>query len=808
MKIGEDKDGTPSSMQEVDSNNQVVTRVKKTAQIERNIKTENNNMVATKRRRSKRKKVEKLTESKDNDDPNNFGIIDDGDDDYNDDEEKNANVEIEDRLYDSARKTKHHQKRRKRQKKDNVNTPPKKLKPDEIQHKCPHCERIFKTKLGLRYHINNYVCRIEKCTDPRIIKAKKRNSETTLQNRTCPYCKTVFANCSGRNYHVTHKVCQKTNALVFVKARVKLGKDPQVRSPMKVPVRPKTKSQAKSKVTLWRTLSPGDQFDTSFGIVEVVKDDRAVPTANVPKNIFQLSRAYGKSKSYEERRETTEFTKQSGKLRVRRNNINALYEKKGKANRRSIFQAYFDGDPEYMKVVLSANNTLVTGSECNQQGSESSHNKQKGGKAINPRDPPESFPDRIVECVTVTDQRSYALGEGKDVIQRNSKCQGTMFLQRRLLTKLYNKDDLVRHCPHCGKNFTSLAPWKTHVERKACKEKAVFDQKKREEIKTRIEREMHDLIRFPTIRKYPMKRNFSGKRKKRNRKPERSIYPEVALGLGFKLVTKPLPAVDNGGNVVIQEDKQPLIETTYDPFVEPSLVLQNLQLEFENQQRKANDQKYGGMYPAVFKALKFKLPRKKRAIKNVKKVIRRKQAVKLKSPPAPKPIPPAIDTRALADEADSGRYPSISRYKGDTHDKLCVLCKMGGNLLCCSFCHRAEHLDCIREKFTIKTPDVGEDIMCHKCIQIIIGRRARAEKRRLQKQQVFHEDLKQKDHNSENGTKIPAKGKEYEYMTSTAHEVNELVELLKDSQLRLRQSIETTTMSKIRRGLISGTFDS
>lgn len=183
MKIGEDKDGTPSSMQEVDSNNQVVTRVKKTAQIERNIKTENNNMVATKRRRSKRKKVEKLTESKDNDDPNNFGVIDDGDDDYNDDEEKNANVEIEDRLYDSARKTKHHQKRRKRQKKDNVNTPPKKLKPDEIQHKCPHCERIFKTKLGLRYHINNYVCRIEKCTDPRIIKAKKRNSETTLQNR-------------------------------------------------------------------------------------------------------------------------------------------------------------------------------------------------------------------------------------------------------------------------------------------------------------------------------------------------------------------------------------------------------------------------------------------------------------------------------------------------------------------------------------------------------------------------------------------------------------------------------------------------
>ena len=49
--------------------------------------------------------------------------------------------------------------------------------------KCPHCEKILKTKKGLQYHIDNYVCRIDECTDPKIFATskstpnKKRNTE-------------------------------------------------------------------------------------------------------------------------------------------------------------------------------------------------------------------------------------------------------------------------------------------------------------------------------------------------------------------------------------------------------------------------------------------------------------------------------------------------------------------------------------------------------------------------------------------------------------------------------------------------------
>jgi hypothetical protein len=133
-----------------------------------------------------------------------------------------------------------------------------------------------------------------------------------------------------------------------------------------------------------------------------------------------------------------------------------------------------------------------------------------------------------------------------------------------------------------------------------------------------------------------------------------------------------------------------------------------------------------------------------------------------------------------------------------------VICKKDGDLLCCNFCHLAEHLKCIRQRFTIKNPEADEDFMCHKCIQTILARRNRAEKRRLEKQ-VNTENKIQRELLSET-RKNPGEGNEYHYMAAQAQDVNELVELLKDSQLRLRQSIETSKMNNIRRRIISGVY--
>ena len=108
------------------------------------------------------------------------------------------------------------------------------------------------------------------------------------------------------------------------------------------------------------TLHPGQKFVTPFGVVEVLKDDRAIPTAILPANIQDQYRKYQKYKVTDSIREMGRYVKRAGKLRVRRNAINSLYTK-GKVNRRSIFEAYFGGDPEHIRSVIKASKAIESG---------------------------------------------------------------------------------------------------------------------------------------------------------------------------------------------------------------------------------------------------------------------------------------------------------------------------------------------------------------------------------------------------------------------------------------------------------------
>jgi hypothetical protein len=93
-------------------------------------------------------------------------IREDGDDDGDNDEDQDQD--------DSHGKKGRQSKRQKREEKNET-------------MKCSHCGKILKTKKGLQYHIDNYVCRIEKCTDPKIIAAskstpnRKRNTEPSTE---------------------------------------------------------------------------------------------------------------------------------------------------------------------------------------------------------------------------------------------------------------------------------------------------------------------------------------------------------------------------------------------------------------------------------------------------------------------------------------------------------------------------------------------------------------------------------------------------------------------------------------------------
>lgn len=549
------------------------------------------------------------------------------------------------------------------------------------------------------------------------------------------------------------------------------------------------------------TLEPGQQFVTPFGVVEVVKDDRAVPTAIFPKDIQDQYRKYQKSKGTDDVREMGRYAKRAGNLRVRRNAINSLYEK-GRANRRSIFEAYFGGDPEHIRSVIKANKALASGKNATNSIQSSAGIPSR--RSSDPKEPVDSFPDRIVECISLTDQRSHVLDLGKHFVKRDAEQPPKkLYLQRKLLNQPYDKVDSVYYCPDCGRKFTSPQSRKAHCAQKKCIQEARNKKEKQEGIQLKIERVVKTNIRFPEKRKFikniktPSMINKDGKliKWKKKKKAEASVYPEVIIAMGFKLVTKQKSSATNTSLKPPSPPKERGRELDH--------ILDDLKGAFQIQKRKTSDQRHGSIYAEVYKILGFKHPGKRKGTSvgnNVDKIKRRKRNTKPKPSPPPKPLPPAIDVGALVDEIKSGRYPSFNVFEGD-HADHCVLCQNGGKMFCCEFCNNVEHFKCILSKFTIKEPEPDEDFMCHKCIGVILSRRARAEKRRLRKQ--AKNEMKKEEATTESD---PSDGNEYPYMASQAREVNELVELLKDSQVRLRRSIETTKMNNIRRQVISGIY--
>lgn len=96
--------------------------------------------------------------------------------------------------------------------------------------------------------------------------------------------------------------------------------------------------------------------------------------------------------------------------------------------------------------------------------------------------------------------------------------------------------------------------------------------------------------------------------------------------------------------------------------------------------------------------------------------------------------PIIVDIKPLVEEIRAGRFPSMKEYTGDRAD-ICFVCKNrgGDDLFFCEFCENSEHLSCVQTKVAIRDPETDDGFMCHKCIQTVVTRRGRAERRRQQK---------------------------------------------------------------------------
>jgi len=240
-----------------------------------------------------------------------------------------------------------------------------------------------------------------------------------------------------------------------------------------------------------------------------------------------------------------------------------------------------------------------------------------------------------------------------------------------------------------------------------------------------------------------------------------------------------------------------------------------------------------------------------------------KKRKKVDTPVAKPAAPIIVDIRPLVEEVRAGRYPSMKVYNGE-HLDICVFCKTkGGHVFNCEFCSNSEHLGCVKSKVTIRDPELDDEFMCHRCIQTVLSRRARAEKRRLEKLNEQQMTLAGVSPAGPDGTsagtgvsfdqaknaaalkreviwsqsefdahvatysKCPTGGPgglvccapctasysrllsetatemEAQTVSTVGREVSELVELLHDAQVRLKQAVDVSNGNEIRRGLLS-----
>jgi len=303
-----------------------------------------------------------------------------------------------------------------------------------------------------------------------------------------------------------------------------------------------------------------------------------------------------------------------------------------------------------------------------------------------------------------------------------------------------------------------------------------------------------------------------------------AYYPQVWRSLGFKVVPRKRNAIR-----VSFFGKQRSGRPSYEmqPFraenipTDDSDVLNKVILDMKDELAKLNESELGSYYPSVWKVLGFNRPRKVK-----KELVSLPPEPGSLSPKAPEtefvPAPPhfaysepiVIDVSVLAGEVDSGRYPSCKRHtdeqKNDEsfHHNACSICKDDrGILFKCDFCKHVNHLECIRSRFIVKDPEPHDDFMCNKCIQGLLAKRRRAEKRRLgavTKPGVCQQDdLQNPALDAQLSADQPEAGKEIEFLVAHAQNVEDILELVEDSQSRLQQLVKTANMNDLRRGMLT-----
>jgi hypothetical protein len=599
----------------------------------------------------------------------------------------------------------------------------------------------------------------------------------------------------------------------------------------KVCQRPKTGRTYKKRTgttneqeAIYPTLKPGERFITKFGVVEVVKDDRATPTAKYPSDFQQQQRLYTNKYHKFLKKKTRRYVANAITMRARRSHINGVYE----THRRQRIQESFHEPVVDGRSIAKA---YFVGAE---PGNFSPVGNGVSDTPVMPEDPtvpPESFPDRIVECIGVPDTRKHFVSVSSEPKSGTNSADPAqppkLFLQRRLLVEPYLETESGYSCVECGQTFGSVPGISYHERSSVCRNHSSRKAQKRQETERKIEDGVSKLVakskKPPLVpaddddddgdiqqmyidrpKKVEESRttHYERRRMRVMKKKVLGVYPEILVSLGFTLKKKGKDAekiieeaLDLKG-VKGSSEEEKKSSTGKKPndggegkLENPRETLDDLLRQLQYEKRMENDLNIGGVYDEVYQSLGFRpytppaplMPKEKQQRnRKDRRVIEKEDA----------PIPPTVDVRALFDEVESGRYPSMKFYDGQ-HAENCIACKETfGTLFECSYCEHVEHIGCIRERFLVKTPEPDEPVFCHICLGAIISRRNRAEKRRVGKSM------------QPPGKQSAAANDAYSILSQKGQEVSELSELLRDAEERLQQLLATQKIDRMRYRMI------
>lgn len=604
--------------------------------------------------------------------------------------------------------------------------------------------------------------------------------------------------------------------------------------------------QAKSK-NPFSTLIPGQLFVSKYGVLKVIHDIRANPIAEYPSDLDSQFKSYTNWKIKRNQflvKKRVAFTVIS---LTKRRLLRKAYEENN-INQQTVFRAYFGDDPRfidpsrYSKVIKTTSDPRYL--------------------KLDPHEPTGSFPDRIVVCQFVQDRR-IRIGSllesdanqmaSTDVIPVDPHWKHyTIYIQRRFLTELYLEVCTMK-CNHCGQIFTSQTGFKYHLRSSVCTKKVEVTKEANKAFLDVIEEKATCCIDRPEVflrNKHggqingSLQMNLSkivGNTAKNNTQ-ELSNEPisEESMNVKTKKVLVFTKQKEDGTPVIVRERKcepKSKLENIKNQLVSPIDEYNEMVDEFYNLQGKM----LGPMYQGVFISLGYQKP--KGIIKRKKK---RRRPKELPEPPSVEennsnlPLAPIIDTRGFISEVDAGRYLTIRRIGMDVkHDSLCCACKQdiatediakclpiqfSKDVIPCALCTNVVHFSCMLTKVTVKIPEPDDDFVCYQCIRIVLSRRQRAKKRRIEK---FQESLVATS-TSATTTTTSFKGKpqtmipdindifesvrltkgiipneEYECLAAQGKQINDLSELLRDGTKRLKRNIEYSTVNRqYRRNLI------